>query len=152
VGISEWRIQNNFRTERDSDMKFKYDYTRLLVSNFKECFLFYRDLMGFQVTYGTENGTYADFNTGTVSIALFDQQEMSATIGTTHMPAKSSAQDKVCLIFSVEDVDATCQQLKKQGIQLIAEPSDHLDWGIRSAYIRDPDGNLIEINQSLQGS
>jgi lactoylglutathione lyase len=133
-------------------MGYIYNYTRLLVSNFKACFLFYRDVMGFQATYGTEDDTYADFNTGQVSIALFDKQEMSKTLGTSHLPADTKAQDKVCLIFAVEDVDAVYQQLKKQGIHLATEPADHLDWGIRSAYFRDPDGNLIEINQPLQPS
>lgn len=130
-------------------MGYKYNYTRLLVSNFKACFLFYRDVMGFQATYGTENDTYADFDTGEVGIALFDKLEMSKAVGTAHLPADAKVQDKVCLIFAVEDVDAICQQLKKQGIPMIAEQSDHPDWGIRSAYFRDPDGNLIEINQSL---
>ena len=130
-------------------MNFKYDYTRLLVSNFKACFLFYRDVMGFKATYGTENDTYADFNTGTVSIALFAQLEMSEALGTTHLPADTKTQDKVCLIFGVEDVDAVRKQLAKQDIPLTAEPSDHPAWGIRSAYFRDPAGNLIEINQPL---
>jgi catechol 2,3-dioxygenase-like lactoylglutathione lyase family enzyme len=130
-------------------MSYKYVYTRLLVSNFKVCFLFYRDVMGFQATYGTENDTYADFNTGEVSLALFDQREMSLVAGTSHLPADMNAQDKVCLIFSVEDVDADCHRLKKLGIHLVAEPTNHPDWDIRSAYLRDPAGNLIEINQSL---
>jgi lactoylglutathione lyase len=130
-------------------MGYKFDYTRLLVSNFKACFLFYRDLMGFQASYGTENDTYADFNTGTVSIALFDRQEMSNAVGTAHLPAQAKAQDKVCLVFSVENVDTVCDQLAKQGIQLTAEPSDRPGWGIRAAHFRDPDGNLIEINQPL---
>jgi lactoylglutathione lyase len=133
-------------------MKFKYDYTRLLVSNFKACYLFYRDVMGFQATYGTENDTYADFDTGAVTIALFDQQEMSTAVGTSHLPAQVSAQDKVCLTFSVEDVDASCHQLKTQGIQLTAEPTDRPGWGIRTAHFRDPAGNLIEINQPLSRS
>jgi catechol 2,3-dioxygenase-like lactoylglutathione lyase family enzyme len=133
-------------------MNYKYAYTRLLVSNFKACFLFYRDVMGFQATYGTENDTYADFNTGGVSIALFDRLEMSKAVGTSHLPGDANTQDRVCLIFAVEDVDAACQQLKTQGIPLTASPSDHPDWGIRSAYVRDPDGNLIEINQPLPQS
>ena len=133
-------------------MNYKYAYTRLLVSNFKACFLFYRDEMGFQATYGTENDTYADFNTGGVSIALFDRLEMSKAVGTSHLPVDANTQDRVCLIFAVEDVDAACQQLKTQGIRLTVGPSDHPDWGIRSAYVRDPDGNLIEINQPLPQS
>jgi lactoylglutathione lyase len=130
-------------------MNYTYAYTRLLVSNFKACFLFYRDVMGFQATYGTENDTYADFNTGAVSIALFDQLEMSKAVGTSHLPLDAVVQDKVCLIFAVKDVDAACQQLTKQGISVIVAPADHPAWGIRSAYLRDPEGNLIEINQPL---
>jgi lactoylglutathione lyase len=130
-------------------MSYKYAYTRLLVSKFKACFLFYRDVMGFQVTYGTENDTYADFNTGAVSIALFDRLEMSSAVRTSDLPSDAKVQDKVCLIFAVEDVDGACQHLKKLGIPLIVGPNDHPTWGIRTAHLRDPEGNLIEINQPL---
>jgi lactoylglutathione lyase len=131
-------------------MSYRYDYTRLLVSNFKACFLFYRDIMGFQAVFGTENDAYADFNTGTVTLALFDRHEMAVAVGASHLPAQVDAQDRLCLIFSVEDVNATCQQLKVQNVQLVAGPADHADWGIRTAHFRDPDGNLIEINQPLK--
>lgn len=133
-------------------MSYKFEYIRLLVSNFRACFMFYKDVMGFQATYGTENDTYADFNTGSVSIALFDKLEMSKAIGTSLLPGDAQAQDKVCLIFSVDNVDSACQQLKMLGIPIIVEPSDHPDWGIRTVHLRDPEGNLIEINQPMQRS
>jgi len=130
-------------------MSYKFTYARLLVSNFKACFLFYRDVMGFQATFGSENDVYADFNTGEVTLALFDRLEMSTAVGTTNLPAETRAQDKMCLIFAVDDVDAKCKQLKMHAISLITEPTDQPDWGIRVAHFRDPDGNLIEINQPL---
>jgi lactoylglutathione lyase len=133
-------------------MVYKFTYTRLLISNFKACFLFYRDVMGFQATFGSENDVYADFNTGEVTLALFDRLEMSKAVGTASLPAETQTQDKMCLIFTVDDVDAKCQQLVKQGIRLITEPTDKTDWGIRVAHFRDPDGNLIEINQPLQSA
>ncbi len=131
-------------------MIYKYEYTRLLVSNFKACFLFYRDVMGFQVTYGSEGDVYADFSTRTLTIALFDQQRMSTVVGTSHLPPRSDVQDKTCLVFGVDDVDAACQGLVQQGVTLLAEPTDRPDWGIRTAHFRDPDGNLIEIYQPLK--
>ncbi len=130
-------------------MSYKFAYTRLLVSNFKACFVFYRDVMGFQPTFGSENDVYADFNTGEVTLALFDRLEMSKAIGTTQLPAEAEAQDKIALIFSVQDVDATWQELKQWGVSLSTGPADRPDWGMRSAYIRDPAGNLIEIYQPL---
>ncbi len=133
-------------------MSYKFAYTRLLVSNFKACFLFYRDIMGFQATYGSENDVYADFNTGEVTLALFDRLEMSKAVGTTNLPADAQAQDKMCLIFAVDDVDAKYQQLKMHSIPLINEPTDKPGWGIRVTHFRDPDGNLIEINQPLQSA
>ena len=75
---------------------------------------------------------------------------MSEAVGTSHLPAEVNAQDKICLVFAVENVDAICQQLKTREIQLAVEPTDHADWGVRTAHFRDPDGNLIEINQPLQ--
>jgi hypothetical protein len=50
-------------------MDYKFTNARLLVTNFKACFQFYRDEMGFQPTFGSENDVYADFNTGDVTRA-----------------------------------------------------------------------------------
>jgi catechol 2,3-dioxygenase-like lactoylglutathione lyase family enzyme len=128
----------------------KYEFTRLLVTNFKECFLFYRDVMGFKANFGTENDTYVDFEIGFVNISLFDKAEMSATLGTSSKPIHAEMQDTICLTFSVESVDEFCRHLKEKGVSLLTEPADHEDWGIRTVHFRDPDGHLIEINQPLK--
>ncbi len=59
-------------------MQFNYEFTRLLVTNFRECYVFYRDVLGFTPVFGDENDTYADFAAGPLNIALFDKQEMAA--------------------------------------------------------------------------
>jgi len=130
-------------------MDFKYEYTRLLVSKFRECFLFYRDVMGFEVGFGAEDGTYAVFLVGEVNIALFDKQEMSENLGTARKAVSTNAQDSVALIFAVSDVDEACQQLAERDVSFVVGPADHPDWGIRTVHFRDPDGNLIEINHPL---
>jgi lactoylglutathione lyase len=130
-------------------MNASFTYTRLLVNNFKDCFLFYRDIMGFKCSFGSEDDIYADFDTGATILALFNRQYMSAAVGTTGLPADAKSQDRVCLCFSVENVELACEELKKKGIGLVTEPADRPEWGIRAAHFRDPDGNLIEINQSL---
>jgi lactoylglutathione lyase len=130
-------------------MIYKFTYTRLLVINFKDCFLFYRDILGFKPTFGSETDVYADFDTGSVTLAMFDRQSMSEAVGTISLPVQVKAQDTVCLCFEVENVDTACEQLKRSGVSMVAEPTDRTGWGIRVAHFRDPDGNLIEINQPL---
>jgi lactoylglutathione lyase len=74
---------------------------------------------------------------------------MSQALGTTNLPAQAEAQDRFLLIFGVEDLDATVARMRERGAQFVTEPADHPEWGIRTAHLRDPDGNIIEINSDM---
>lgn len=124
----------------------KLTFVRLLVDDYTACFRFYRDVMQFPATYGDEDGGYADFDAGSdVSLALFVRQHQTDQVGA---PAAASG-DKVTVVFEVDDVDAAIEELRGRGAPVSAEPADRADWGIRVAYIRDPDGSLIELNQPI---
>ena len=121
-------------------------HARLLVDDYPACFRFYRDVMRFPVTYGDEDGAYADFDAGSdVGLALFARSAMAQALGST----TDASGDKVAMIFSVDDVDAALEQLRQQGVAVAAEAQDRPDWGIRAAHVRDPDGNLLELNQPV---
>ena len=130
----------------------KFDHPRLLVDKFSECFLFYRDVIGLKVTWGHENDSYASFanqDGKEVVLALFDRQTMAETIGADHLLKDTEAQDRVALIFNVDDVNIEADRIKARGTQLVAGPKDFPGWGIRSTYLRDPDGNLLELYTDL---
>jgi lactoylglutathione lyase len=123
-------------------------FVRLLVGDYGGCFRFYRDAMGFPVTFGDESSGYADVSASAdVNIALFDRREQLEQLGGGAEP--SGEGDRAALIFEVEDVDATLREVRGRGAPVAAEPADRSDWGIRVAYVRDPDGNLIELNQPI---
>lgn len=124
-------------------------HTRLLVSNYRDCFIFYHDVLGFPVKWGDENGTYADFDVGGHQLALFLREPMAKAIGTDHPKPKQEQQDFVCLVFAVADVDREYKSLVERGVSPINKPHDRKDWGIRCFHFRDPDGNLIEVNRDL---
>ncbi len=128
-------------------MAIQSGHVRLLVSDFKACFLFYRDILGLACQFGDENDVYADFSD--VHLALFRQDFMAAAVGTSELPANAICQDRAALILGVDNIDAVCVELVGRGVTLVTQPEDRSDWMIRTAHFRDPDGNLVEINQSL---
>jgi predicted enzyme related to lactoylglutathione lyase len=57
--------------------------------------------------------------------------------------------DKVALTFEVDDVDETYNRLSSKGVHFVTEPHNQEAWVLRVAHLRDPEGNLIEINAPL---
>ena len=47
------------------------------------------------------------------------------------------------IAFAVDDVDSTCETFIQQGMTLEVPPKEYY-WG-RSAYLRDPDGHMVEL-------
>jgi len=130
-------------------MASRFIFTRLLVADVPASLAFYRDALGFAAGYADAEGNYADLETGEVGIALFKREHMSATVGTASQPDTPAGQDRLALIFQVPSVDEAHARLRAQGVAFLTEPRDMPDWGIRVAHLRDPDGNLIELNQPL---
>jgi catechol 2,3-dioxygenase-like lactoylglutathione lyase family enzyme len=115
----------------------KLTHVRLLVDDFGNTFRFYRDVLGLECTYGDEGGPYADFDTGATSLAIFTR-EAQATTADLRSPG-----DGAITVIGVDDVDALAARLG------LSKPVSRADWGIRVAYVRDPAGNLIELNSSI---
>lgn len=130
-------------------MKVRSAYTRLLVNDFKACLLFYRDVMEFEVTVEDEQAGYAEFKIGDMRLGLFRRQEMAEIIGNAHKPSHAECQDDVALIFTVPDLDETYQQLRHKEVNFTTEPMNNPYYGIKTAYLRDPDGTLIGLFQLL---
>ena len=127
----------------------KMTHTRLLVTDYKDCFFFYRDILEFPVLWGDENGTYADFDVDGHKLAMFLRESMADEIGSEKPKLRSEQQDYVCLVFAVENVDHAYKSLVEKGVSTINTPHDRKDWGIRCFHFRDPDGNLIEVNRDF---
>jgi lactoylglutathione lyase len=130
-------------------MKLQLTHLRLLVSNYKDSFLFYRDLLKFDVDWGDEDSGYAEFNTGYLKLGLFKKELMAEVVPRIEQPSYIVSRDKIALIFAVDNVDEVYEQVKSQNAIVVTEPQDRPDWGIRTAHFRDPDGNLIEIYNNL---
>jgi catechol 2,3-dioxygenase-like lactoylglutathione lyase family enzyme len=129
-------------------MNIQSAFTRLLVCDFKACFLFYRDVLEFEVIVDAGNDGYAEFKAGNMRLSLFNRQEMAEIVG-NQLPSQAESQDKVALIFMVPDLDKACQQLRHKNVKFTTEPLTKPYYGIKTVYFRDPDGTLIGLFQAL---
>ncbi len=118
----------------------RFSQTRLLVDDFPACFRFLRDELGLELTSGAESDGYASFSAGTGTVALF-QRAGQAGVVSLRPPG-----DSALVVLEVDDVDAEVARL---GQLVVAGPVSKPDWGGRVAYLRDPDGNLFELFQTI---
>jgi lactoylglutathione lyase len=118
----------------------KLSQVRLLVDDFGAAFRFYRDVLGLETSFGEEAGPYASFSAGDGTIAIFERRGQGEVVG-LRLPG-----DGAVVVLEVDDADAEVERL---GDQVIAGPVDRPDWGGRIAYLRDPDGNLVELFQQI---
>jgi catechol 2,3-dioxygenase-like lactoylglutathione lyase family enzyme len=102
---------------------------------------FYENAFGLPVVYEDENS--AVFGFGETLINLLRSSEAPSLVAPAGVaPADSGVRFQFTL--EVEDVDATCDDLKSRGVELLNGPMDR-PWGIRTASFRDPGGHIWEI-------
>lgn len=130
-------------------MKPKIDYVRILTLRFEEMYNFYTKVLGMEPRFKAANGPYEEFVTDGANLSIFSRGDMMAAMNLETSDNIHECQDKEIIIFRVDDVDATYDELKEKGVIFLTPPIDRLEWSIRTAHFRDPDGNIIEINQRL---
>ena len=129
-------------------MKLELIRPRLLVEDFPACYDFYTEKLGFKVTWGSRNGPYASFGNasdGEPVFAIFLKKDMKEY--THYEPAVGSGhKDSVILCIPCEDVDIEYNRLKELGVHFMGEPMTIENWYMRCVYLRDPEGNIIELS------
>ena len=128
--------------------QFQFAYARLNVHNFEACLYFYRDLLGFNLAFASEKDGCVELETGSIKLALLKRNNLEDVIGRANSESYDKSNDGIALSFQVHNLDEICKYLKNQGIKfIINEPLSFPEWGFRSTFCRDPDGNLLEIQQ-----
>jgi lactoylglutathione lyase len=121
---------------------------RLIVSDFPAAFRFYRDVLGLTPQESSDAGPYAKFSLpqGSAAIALHDRADLAQVL--PELTSTSEGGERTLIVIKVDDVDATLAQLRERGAKIEKDASER--WGrLRVAYLRDPEGNLIELQQWL---
>lgn len=122
------------------------DYVVLVVDDVDRSLAFYVDILGLKL--GHRSGPFAQLDTGATRVALYDRAAMAETLGYT-LRAPEDDSPGFELGFKVDDCDAVFHELVTRGATAAVEPQDRA-WGQRTAYLKDPDGHLVELAQDLR--
>jgi lactoylglutathione lyase len=117
------------------------DYVVVVVTDLDRSLEFYVGLLGLPL--GHRSGQYAQLDTGPTRLALYQREAMAAILGQALSPPEPGAPGFE-IGFKVPDVDAAYAELVAAGAEGAAPPVDR-PWGQRTAYVRDPDGHLVEL-------
>ena len=102
--------------------------------NVAEMTQFYRDLLGEEPTHQDEG------------VATFEIDGLTVLIHQTYDPGEGELPCEDHLGFGVSGLEEKVEELVARGVELVAGPRDY-PWG-RSAYVRAPDGQLIELSDA----
>ncbi len=122
------------------------DYIILIVDDLDRALDFYTQVL--ELKLGHRSGDYAQLDTGTTRIGFYTRPAMAAVVGFALEPARQTAPGFE-LGFKVVDVDAAYAEIVAGGATPVTPPTTR-PWGQRTAYVRDPDGYLIELAQGLE--
>jgi catechol 2,3-dioxygenase-like lactoylglutathione lyase family enzyme len=77
--------------------------------------------------------------------AIFEAGDAKLLVHERSSALESGPPNEDHVAFSVADLDAACNELRAHGRSLLVAPREY-PWG-RSAYLRDPDGRLVELTE-----
>ena len=118
-------------------------YACVLTREIERLGAFYRAVL--QVEPRARAGVYLEFDTASALFSLWSVEDFLKIAGAS--AGQAIASGSVMIEFEVPDVDAEYARLLNlpdYSIEFVLPPTT-LEWGNRSIYFRDPDGNLINF-------
>ena len=128
-------------------MIHRIDATVLFVRDLARCMTFYRDTLKLQVKESDPDSV--SFLMEDRYLLLLEVSAAADLISSETNALKIEGGPRVLLAAGVEDVDAAYEELKAKGVTFLRPPTNQ-PWGLRTAHFADPEGNLWEINQSIE--
>jgi len=122
---------------------FTEGFVNLYTRNIEAGVHFYRDLLGFKETFRTpKEGTpsHVEFTLNGFGVGLGTVEAAK----TRHGVEAAFGAPAMVLVIWTDDADRSFELLRSAGVPVVQQPQD-VGSSNRSALLRDPDGNLVEI-------
>ena len=123
----------------------RFGYTILYVADVAASLDFYERALGQRRRFVHESGQYAELDTGPTALALAARELAAANVPGLYRPERrAGAQPTFEVCFVTDDVQGAFDRATEAGADPVTEPQTK-PWGQDVAYIRDLDGNLVEL-------
>src|SRR5262245_48107037 len=121
-------------------MALQLSHIWLLVEDMPRALTFYRDALGLPVLNNL--GDFVEFNVNEqFLLALFTRAAMRA--GEPGIGISPISGQRSVLAFEVDQLDDYAASLRAKGVEFTSDAANHPEWGLRTYFLRDPDGNLL---------
>ena len=141
----EW-FKNDYRQNKEEKIIIRnLQAIGLFVTDMEKMVTFYRDIIGLETSWkkGEPN---AEFKTGECSLIMYGRKDFEKMTSQKYSyPNGNNGTMEIAFEMKTYDaVDKEYKRLIDLGVKSIFPPTT-MEWGQRTSYIVDPEGNLIEI-------
>jgi lactoylglutathione lyase len=135
----------NESTQKDENAQAAWpgriDAITLFVEDLAAAKRFYTEVFQLPVFFEDDSSTVFKF--GDTLVNLLEASEATSLVAPATV-ATPEAGARFQFTLAVDDVDATVDELKSRGVELLNGPMDR-PWGIRTASFCDPGGHIWEV-------
>lgn len=123
----------------------KYAYTILYVPDVLKSMTFYERVFQFKRKFVTPDNSYGELNTGATTLSFATLELAKSNLKSGFLESKYDQKPfAIEIAFATDDVETVYANAIKEGAAPEA-PATEKPHGQTVAYVRDPDGFLIEI-------
>lgn len=139
------------KLECGQTMGIRLDAIGIFVRNLKQMVEFYRDVIGIDVEWDG-NGPHVEFKHEGIRFMMYERKELNGYLGVdvSYPNGVNGTFELAIDLPRFSDVDKEFERVVKLGAKPIFSPRNE-PWGMRSSFIADPEGNLIEIGSWGKG-
>ena len=122
----------------------RFGYTILYVRDVGASLDLYERAFAQERRFVHESGDYAELETGATTLALASHALARSNLPDLFEGVEAGAPPTFEVCFVTEDVPGAFERAVREGAEPVTEPQTK-PWGQDVAYVRDADGNLIEL-------
>ena len=123
----------------------RFGYTIVYVADPATSVAFYERAFGQRRRLVHESGQYAELETGPTTLAFASHGLAAANLPEeARAPSGAERQPSYEVCFVTDQVEAAFARAVEAGAEAVTKPQVK-PWGQHAAYVRDPDGTLVEI-------